>query len=735
MDSLTLFGASGRTRDWLLATVAIVAIVLAAGYHVLRLQHVTPAGQVGAFVYEVVILFGYLVVYLFISERYRSRSASSIRVFWSPLLAGIGFILLHYLVTSLGRAPVGVASEALALGFEYETGRPLVPATVLKMNALSVGGAIFSFILLLRFRDLVLVRRTRASQRNWYVMLGLMAFASILTFGKTPDDELTLWQRLAIVPAVGFMVVNSLRLSWIVFLRFSEKIVCIGMAFLLVLVLSGIGIMEDSVAADALGTPSSYTYIKHYSYPLSQFVTLSIIFGILYSATALLSLFFHLPTTSDFQQKAGELAAMHSLTHLVGQVMEPERLYTTIVNSPLEAGAANTAWLAIPDRSSPTLAPIVVSTGGMDPQRLIESIDVKALFDEVKETRSELLLEQAPADHRVRVKPGEGIGSLLAVPLLARDEVLGALFVTKEVSRAFERDDVDAIGVFAAQAALAIDNARLFEERLERERLTRELAIAREVQRKLLPQKVPAINGLSIAADSVPAQEVGGDYYDFLQLDSDRMAFVIADVSGKGTSAAFYMAEMQGIFRSLSRLMTSPAEFLLNANAALSAVLDRNAFVSVIYGIFDATSETLTMARAGHCPAATIGLDGNARLMRTQGMGLGLDSGTIFSDSLCEEVVRLQPGDVFVLYTDGVIESRDPTGTEYGYDRLLEVLGRNRHEEANDLHLLLMNDVQSFVGRRDLDDDTTLVVMKWNGITLSDVTAAGTLARSEIPEA
>ncbi len=734
---LTLLHGSGRARDWLLAGLAVFSFALIAVYHVLLMLDMAAAGAIGAFVYQAVVLFAYGVAYLFLSERFRSRPTSSIRVFWSPVIAGVGFILLQYLVMRVGRPPqaMEVLPEAIAWGFEYDTGRPLVPATVLQMNILSIGGAVFAFILLLRFRDLVLVKRTRASQRNWYVMLGLMGFASILTFGKPADAELTVWQNLAIVPAVGFMVVNSLRLSWIVFLRFSEKLLCIGMAFLLILVLTAIGIMEDSLAADAMGVPASYTFIKHYSYPLSQFVTLAIIFGILYSATALLSLFFHLPTTSDFQQKAGELAAMHSLTHLVGQVMEPDKLYSTIVESPLEAGAASAAWLAIPDRSSPTLAPLVVAASGMNGDDIESAVDFVSLYDEVRENRTDILLEQAPADHRVKLKPGEGIGSLLVVPLLARDELLGALYVTKEVIQGFERDDVDAIGVFAAQAALAIDNARLFEERLDRERLSRELAIAREVQRKLLPQKVPALGGLSIAAASVPAQEVGGDYYDFLQLDPERLAFVIADVSGKGTSAAFYMAEMQGIFRSLSRLSTSPADFLLNANAALSTTLERNVFVSVIYGVLDCATETLTMARAGHCPAATIGVDGRARLLRSRGMGLGLDDGVLFSRSLCEEVVSLQPGDVFVLYTDGVIESRDATGVEYGYDRLLDVIGQNRHEEAHDLHSLLMKDLDEFVGNRGYDDDTTLVVMKWKGIDVSHVAGSTAFVSTELPEA
>ncbi|MCH7646618.1 MAG: SpoIIE family protein phosphatase, partial [Nitrospinae bacterium] len=188
----------------------------------------------------------------------------------------------------------------------------------------------------------------------------------------------------------------------------------------------------------------------------------------------------------------------------------------------------------------------------------------------------------------------------------ARNEALGALFVAREVTHGFEKDDVEAISIFAAQAALALDNARLFEEQIEKERLARELAIAKEVQHKLLPQCLPSLEGLTLAASSVSAQEVGGDYYDFVQLDDQRLAFIVGDVSGKGTSAAFYMAEMQGVFQSVSHIAPDPQDFLTHANRALANSLEKNVFISVIYGVLDLKKEEIVLARAGHCPAAMI---------------------------------------------------------------------------------------------------------------------------------
>ncbi|MDX1548661.1 MAG: SpoIIE family protein phosphatase, partial [Rhodothermales bacterium] len=686
-----------RTGRVLLGLFFVVCFVLGAAYHLA----VHLAGQPPAFgvelLYNVVVLFGYGAWWLLLSYVMRRRQATPIKIFWTTLVLGVVLFGMALAVLQIGRVP-GVEERP---GFNYVTGVPLTLATVFKMNVLSLLEATFFFVLLLRFRDLVLFKRTKASQRNWYLMLALMLLAALTAFMQPPEDEFTPLLAVALVPAVAFMVVNSFRLSWIVHLSFKEKVTVIGLAVLLLATLAaslGPGLSE--------GLP---LYLAFYHLPLRVFILQAIIFGILYCTTALLSLLFHLPTTSDFQRKTDEIAAMHSLTTLIGQVFDLERLVGTIAASPVEAGSADAAFLAVADPETGSLRPRVVATHNIAPALVAELIDTAAFYEEVAATGEPLLVEQAPADHRIDAQPGDGIASMLVAPLRARDELLGALFVTREVTHGFERDDIEAIAVFAAQAALALDNARLFEEQIERERLSRELAIAREVQHKLLPQRLPHLGGVSLAASSVSAHEVGGDYYDFARIDEHRMAFIIADVSGKGTSAAFYMAEMQGVFQAMSHLTPDPCDFLSHANRALAGTLEKNVFISVIYGLLDTEREELQMARAGHCPAALIRLDGTARYLRSQGLGLGLDHGPLFRKTLAVERLRLAPGDVFALYTDGVVESRDGGGQEYGYDRLLASLRAHRHEDADVLHAALLSDLDAFLGPESpYDDDLTL---------------------------
>ncbi|MCH8276538.1 MAG: SpoIIE family protein phosphatase [Bacteroidetes bacterium] len=713
-----------RMQLIVLSLVFAVSFVVGISYHLFQYSTGTIGPATFRILYQGIVIVGYTSLWLVLHQLFRSRRASPLRTLWVILVAATIFLVAGAVISRVGQ-PLSVDpgnEPGLLLGFDVETGVPLVLATIFKMNLLTLLQVIFVFVLLLKIQNLVLVKRSKSSQRNWYAMLIMMTIAPLSVIGHAPGQELNEFQTIAMIVAFVFMTVNSFRLSWIVFISFKEKMATIGLSLLVgVILFLFIGVMGLGVFSSLL-IPGGYSFMEHYSQPIALFTTQAIIFGILYCTTAFLSLLFHLPTSSEYEQRAGERATMHSLAHLIGQVFDSENLYATIASAPVEAGSAHVSWLAVPDFQSGSLRPRLVSSYKIDLEQVNARVDCQALFEEVLQSRKHLLLDHAPADRRVHAKLGDGLGSLLITPLLVRNEVLGVLFAAKEVVQGFERDDIETIGIFAAQAAVAIDNARLFEQQVEKERLSRELSIAREVQKKLLPQKIPSLPGLSVHASSVSAQEVGGDYYDFTRLDENRLGIIIGDVSGKGTSAAFYMAKMQGIFHSVSRLAATPREFLWHANMALAESLDRNVFISVIYGIIDVRDEQFVLARAGHCPAALISQTGETRYLRTPGIGLGLDRGELFRESLVEETVSLQPGDVFALYTDGVVESRNAGGEEYGYDRLTKTLSDNRHEDAPEIHDAVLKDLQSFLKDKEYDDDMTLIIIKWHGIEIGNVT-------------
>ena len=252
----------------------------------------------------------------------------------------------------------------------------------------------------------------------------------------------------------------------------------------------------------------------------------------------------------------------------------------------------------------------------------------------------------------------------------------------------------------------------------EKKRLEEELRIAHEIQMSLLPQGGLRMSGMSVTAISVPAREVGGDYYDFLPLDDQRFGLLIADVSGKGTSAALYMAELKGLVLSLSRIYSSPRELLIQANRLIAEHLDARSFITMTYAVVDLKSGTMTYARAGHTPL--IHLPGSrggpnlARILAPDGLVLGLriDNGETFERLLEEDTIPLQGSDLYVFFTDGITEAMNERDDLFGEMRLAGLIEQHAHLPLEELRELLLGEIRVFVGAAPQHDDMTIILLK-----------------------
>jgi sigma-B regulation protein RsbU (phosphoserine phosphatase) len=257
----------------------------------------------------------------------------------------------------------------------------------------------------------------------------------------------------------------------------------------------------------------------------------------------------------------------------------------------------------------------------------------------------------------------------------------------------------------------------LLQEKAEKERLEQELRIARQIQMSLLPQSTFSRPGLGLMAHCAPAREVGGDYYDFLPV-GDALGILIADVSGKGTSAALYMAELKGLMLALSQVHMSPRQLLIDANRIISQHLDSRSFITVSYVLVDPIARTLQYARAGHCPMVYIpgpyAISRTPRLLAPDGMVLGLtiDDGTMFNRLLEEVTLPIGPGDLFLLYTDGMSEAMNPGGDCFGDDRLATALSEYADLPSDELLARILEQVTEFAGSADQQDDMTMVLIR-----------------------
>ncbi|MCX6580805.1 MAG: PP2C family protein-serine/threonine phosphatase [Candidatus Aminicenantes bacterium] len=247
----------------------------------------------------------------------------------------------------------------------------------------------------------------------------------------------------------------------------------------------------------------------------------------------------------------------------------------------------------------------------------------------------------------------------------------------------------------------------------ERERFLRELEIARSVQMRFLPQKLPDFPSLEIVSLCQPAMEVGGDYYDFVQISERYMSVLIGDVSGKGVSAAFYMTMVKGIIKTLSRKVMKPASLLAEANEIFCENAPRDVFITIIYGIFDLEERTLTFASAGHNPLIVWKKKtGATQSVNPRGIALGLEKGPQYRAIIEDAVIPIEEDDIYVFYTDGVTEAMNTKQEIFGEERLCDTIRRNANLPPRILQKKIIEAVSDFSGKEPQHDDFTMVVIK-----------------------
>lgn len=307
-----------------------------------------------------------------------------------------------------------------------------------------------------------------------------------------------------------------------------------------------------------------------------------------------------------------------------------------------------------------------------------------------------------------------GYRSVLWIPLVVKNESVGALVVLKEVSDGFNKEMVSIVSTFASQASISIENLQLMEETLENERYREELKIANRVQRSLLPKKPIFNEAFDLTAFSEAADQVGGDYYDMYQVNTHKFIVIIGDVSGKGTSAAFNMSQMKGVFHSLAELDLAPDEFIMHANSALSRCLEKTSFITATVLVIDTKEQSVHIVRAGHCPTLFYeSTTREAQFIEGKGLGLGIIRNDNFKKHIQVNKLQYRAEDILLLYTDGITEATNNHNEEFGYERLKCFLTKNSGKRPQNLQQELIDELFKFCDNKLLNDDYTTLIIKF----------------------
>jgi sigma-B regulation protein RsbU (phosphoserine phosphatase) len=301
-----------------------------------------------------------------------------------------------------------------------------------------------------------------------------------------------------------------------------------------------------------------------------------------------------------------------------------------------------------------------------------------------------------------------GIRSEVAVPLILKKQVIGVLDLESAQVNYFTEEHLRTLGLLAPQIAIAIENARLYQQAADHKaRMEADLKAARRLQRHLLPSRNPRVPGLDICASVEPAREIGGDLFDFFTFPKGHLTLTVGDVSGKGAAAALYGALVSGLLRPLARVHRSPAQLLRELNLALIERQVEASYIALLAAWWQPESLTLTLANAG-LPLPILCRGGRIAEERVEGIPLGLLPNTDY-----EEVsIPLSPGDVAVFASDGITDARDAFGQDYGHERLTLLVGRHCDLPAAGLLEKIFQDVRNHAAAAPTFDDQTVVVLK-----------------------
>jgi serine phosphatase RsbU (regulator of sigma subunit) len=391
--------------------------------------------------------------------------------------------------------------------------------------------------------------------------------------------------------------------------------------------------------------------------------------------------------------------------------MPLDKLLNHIMDVLLQHLPMDRGVLMLKDESSQVLEPKVVrvQSGALRSQNIAIS---QTIVRTALEKNSAILISDIQSDEHLRAQASvvqAHIHSAMCVPLWNNQDIIGLIYCDRaSLLEQFTEDDLRLLTLLANLAAVKIENARLYEESLKMIQMERELALAVQIQKNFLPREEPSFEPYDISGSTRACYHVGGDYYDYIPIDQDRLGVVIADVSGVGVSAALLMASLRGALHEKIPATCDLSDLVAKLNDFVYTSSDSHSFISFFLGVLDRRKDELSYVNAGHNPPVLVGRKGRPAVLESTGLCLGMFPAQVYE----EKTVPVKPGDVLCLYTDGIIESRKDQQEEFGDERLVKRIKDSASLAAREIMDKVYEDVFSFTGCNEAGDDMTLVVVR-----------------------
>lgn len=624
-------------------------------------------------------------IYLFFSKQIdlEEEGGDFYQLIWESFVTGITATAVSVVILPLiryfqTRFDVLEANNLLILNFLYhfELGVMLV----------------FLVSLFTKWKKLILYKKVDWVQKLWRVFE--YSLVATLLLHSFPVEFFASF-RIPLTIFLGIMaLVLSINLSWVAFLNLRQK----GLLMLyLAVIIACISYFYDVLFQYSETHPVDIHLAE------SPFMQVCFFFLSIYGVFSELVLFFNLPTSSAFERRFAEISNFQKLSESILEGRTERQVYEVLLESAMGIAKTNAAFLEVL-KTSELLCAEITTEDARNIKRILQQTNYHY------ETSRKFTTKTLPM-----MDAETNFQTILVVPLISHQKHLGSLFLLKDNINAFDNVVLNLINTYSTQASITLENFSLISQTVEHERYKSELQTAKGVKDKLLPKNTYFKNNFEFFAHATSPDQVGGDYYDYFKICENKYAIIIADVSGKGTSAAFNMAQMKGIFQSLVQLDLSPDLFMKYANDAVSNCLERSSFITASYFLIDTQVKKIYYARAGHCPSLFYSAKNQQAIyIEGKGLGLGIMRNEKFVNYIDVNVQEYESGDLLMLYTDGIVECANKAGEEYGYDRLKRFVENNADFTLPTIIQGVQKETNKFADSLQMIDDCTIVLIRFS---------------------
>lgn len=650
--------------------------------------------EVRAGLFAIFVIFNFFLV----QQLLKTEKWDVIDLLWKLLVIGISGISVTFLFTLL--------EEYTLVQNLYAYIKPL---------SVSVGlyaVLIFSLSTMFIFRKLILYQKNKRKVISWNILQGVYLLGLVRLFLGYGDPqnaglaaEITNISTSIFIPVFfGISLFLSANVNWSAYLNFNQKLKSLFLLFIIILIFVAFFSLFPFHAL-----PDMQDFLGVMTGPYLIFGLL-FLFPFIYALLSSLVLIFNLQTSSVFEQRSIELATIQRINQSIQSNLDAEEILRTLLDAGLLTSNATGGWIETVDAKGEHREISYMKNVSREEVKYLrnkEDLTAQVLENKthyyVKNLRKHKSLRYA----RTRLR------SLLALPIFTSSKPIGVVYLVNELTGSFEEASILSLVSLTEQSGISIENAELVSRSIGLEIYREQLKIAKTFQQNILPQALPGTDQIEFFVMSQEVDEIGGDFYD-VNLQDQTYKIAMGDVSGKGTTAAFYMAETKGIFQALTVLDMGVRDFILTANKALSQCLRKGSFMTLTYVHIDMDQKEIELLRAGHCQTLYYDSESDELLSLEEGSpGLGIIRNNSFGKYVPEPEKRnFRSGDLMILFTDGIIEAHNTEREEFGFERLNEIVYRLRKTDSRLIAETLVQQVKAFTGGI-IDDDYSILVIKF----------------------